>query len=164
MPGPAVEIHATSEEGRACREGNMPGRSRSPAASRAPQPQTRRGGLLACVYTALFVIVPTLSLWYKHHELHKAVMFNWTYMFLSLFVVINTMISVWEISLHIYSKWITDSFQELKKLHKKDSFPPVFMFQPVAVTAAAVILEGVLPLQLLHILLLYLSPAVKIRC
>ena len=40
----------------------------------------------------------------QHHEKHQAVFFNWSYLFLSLFVVINTMISVWEIALHVYSR------------------------------------------------------------
>ncbi|KAG8469066.1 hypothetical protein KFE25_007584 [Diacronema lutheri] len=87
--------------------------------------------MLACVYTALFVVVPTLALWAAHHAAHGAVLFNWTYLLLSLFCVINTMISVWEISLHVYSRWITTSFQQLKKRHEKDTFPAVFMFQDV---------------------------------
>jgi len=89
------------------------------------------GLVWACVYTALFVIVPTLCLWYKHHEAHQAVLFNWTYLLLSLFVVINTMISVWEVALHIYSRHITDSFRQLKKRTTPGTFPPIFMFQPV---------------------------------
>ncbi len=42
---------------------------------------------------------------YQHHEKHQAVLFNWSYIFLSLFLVINTMISVWEMALHIHIRW-----------------------------------------------------------
>ena len=31
------------------------------------------------------------------------------------------------------NRWIHERFQELKKTTKKDSFPPIFMFQPVPV-------------------------------
>lgn len=92
--------------------------------------------MLACVYTALFVVVPTLALWAAHHAAHQAVLFNWTYLLLSLFVVINTMIAAWEISLHVYSKWITQSYQQLKKRHEKDTCPPIFMFQDVPLAEA----------------------------
>jgi hypothetical protein len=92
--------------------------------------------MLACVYTALFVIVPTLALWSAHHAAHKAVLFNWPYLLLSLFVVINTMISVWEISLHVYAKWINATYTQLKKRHEKNVFPAIFMFKEVSLSEA----------------------------
>jgi len=55
-----------------------------------------------------------------------------TYMCISLFCMINTMIAAWEIALFIRSKWITDSFATLKKKHEQGSLPPIFMFQDVS--------------------------------
>jgi hypothetical protein len=92
--------------------------------------------MLACVYTAAFVVVPTLALWATHQVVHGTVFFNWTYMLLSLFLNINTMITVWEISLHVYNKHIYTTFTAMSKKQEKDTFPPIFMFQHVSLAEA----------------------------
>ena len=124
--------------------GAMPALAAVPAAVAAASSAALEGALRWCrgsepllhayMYTALFVMVPTLMLWFKHSE--SGAQLSLTYMLLSLFVVINTMISVWEIALHVYSSFITDTFHQLKKATRANTFPPVFMFQPVRAAEA----------------------------
>lgn len=85
----------------------------------------------AAVYTGLFVIVPTLGLWYAHRAQHGEAVYNWQYLAITLFCVINSMIAVWEMALYLYQPWITSQFSALKKKYEAQQLPPVFMFQHV---------------------------------
>lgn len=90
---------------------------------------------LAVVYTVLFVAVPCIVAWIYHVQSmgHSPTM---VYLLLSLFLVINIMINVWEMALYFYSSWITEQYNALKKKLEHGQLPPVFMFQHVSVSEA----------------------------
>jgi len=96
--------------------------------------QRRSEPMLAVVYTSLFVIVPTVALWFQHAQ--RFGVMSWTYVLLSLFCVINSMIAVWEIALFMFNPWISKSFRALQKKIEKGSVPPIFMFQQVPLREA----------------------------
>lgn len=87
--------------------------------------------MLAVIYTAVYVGVPFLYMANAHNHLHGTL--NLPYLSLSLFLCINILICLWEMTLFISRKLIKKQFEEFKKKFAKEGFPsPVFLFEDVS--------------------------------
>lgn len=92
------------------------------------------GYLWCVVYIALFVVGWTSLLIKYHYDLHH--LFNKTQICLALFLVINTMICLWEIALFIHIPLIKRNSERLLRKTPSGSLGTLFLFQPLSLRAA----------------------------
>ena len=92
-------------------------------------------GYLWCIcYIAIFVVFNTGYLIKWHYDTFKTI--NYMQISLALFLVINIMICVWEISLLMYIKHIKQRSDLLLKTIPKGELGSLFLFQPMTLKNA----------------------------
>lgn len=89
----------------------------------------------AFTYISIFVVSLASAFIYLHYNLHGTI--NPYQASLALFLSINTLISLWEVTLFWYRKLIKQQFTEFKKVLPKFELPsPMFFFHDISLSQA----------------------------
>lgn len=86
--------------------------------------------MLTFFYVVLFVGVPTVTSWALQYATHGTLPIGLA--LTALFCVINTLIAVWEISLHLNVDWIREAHAAQVKDLDEDTWVPCFFFEEVS--------------------------------